>query len=162
MSAKPKSDPVVASNRRARHDYEILQTVEAGIMLRGSEVKSLRESKVTLSDAYARIVADELWLIGLHISPYSHAASHTGHLVDRDRKLLVHREELEDLRGRLDQEHLTLVPLSLYFKDGRAKLEVALARGRKTHDKRQAIAKRDADMEARKAMSAANRNRRRG
>ena len=162
MSAKPTSNPVVATNRRARHDYEILQTVEAGIMLRGSEVKSLRESKVTLSDAYARIVADELWLIGLHISPYSHAASHTGHLVDRDRKLLVHREELEDLRARLDQEHLTLVPLSLYFKDGRAKLEVALARGRKTHDKRQAIAKRDADMEARKAMSAANRNRRRG
>ena len=131
-------------------------------MLRGSEVKSLRESKVTLSDAYARIVAGELWLIGLHISPYSHAASHTGHLVDRDRKLLVHRDELEDLRARLDQEHLTLVPLSLYFKDGRAKLEVALARGRKTHDKRQAIAKRDADMEARKAMSVANRNRRRG
>lgn len=162
MSAKPTSNPVVATNRRARHDYEILQTVEAGIMLRGSEVKSLRESKVTLSDAYARIVADELWLIGLHISPYSHAASHTGHLVERDRKLLVHREELEDLQARLDQEHLTLVPLSLYFKDGRAKLEVALARGRKTHDKRQAIAKRDADMEARRAMSAANRNRRRG
>lgn len=160
MAAKASSNPVVATNRRARHDYEILETVEAGIMLRGSEVKSLRESKVTISDAYARIVDRELWLIGLHISPYSHAASHTGHLVDRDRKLLIHRSELDDLKARLDQEHLTLVPLSLYFTDGRAKIEIGLARGRKTHDKRQAIAKRDADMEARKAMSAANRRRR--
>lgn len=158
MAAKASSDPVVATNRRARHDYEILATVEAGMMLRGSEVKSLRESKVTLADAYARIVAGELWLIGLHISPYSHAAAHTGHLVDRDRKLLVHRDELEELQSRLDQEHLTLVPLSLYFKQGRAKIEIGLARGRKSHDKRQAIAKRDADLEARRAM-AANRRR---
>lgn len=159
MTAKPTSDPVVATNRRARHDYDLLETVEAGIVLHGSEVKSLRESKVTLTEAYARIVDGELWLIGLHISPYSHAAGHTGHLVDRDRKLLVHRHELDELKARLDQEHLTLVPLRLYFSGGRVKVEVALARGRKTHDKRQAIAKRDADMEARKAM-AANRRRR--
>lgn len=161
MSAKPVSDPVVATNRRARHDYEILDTIEAGIMLRGSEVKSLRESKVTLTDAYARIVAGELWLIGLHISPYSHAAAHTGHLVERDRKLLVHRSEIEEFQHRLSLEHLTLIPMRLYFSDGRVKVEVALARGRKTHDKRQAIAKRDADLEARKAM-AANRRRNRG
>ncbi len=159
MTAKPTSDPVVATNRRARHDYDLLETVEAGIVLHGSEVKSLRESKVTLTEAYARIVDGELWLIGLHISPYSHAAGHTGHLVERDRKLLVHRHELDELKARLDQEHLTLVPLRLYFSGGRVKVEVALARGRKTHDKRQAIAKRDADMEARKAM-AANRRRR--
>lgn len=159
MAAKPASDPVIASNRRARHDYDILETVEAGIVLRGSEVKSLRESKVTLTEAYARIVAGELWLIGLHVSPYSHAAVHSGHLVDRDRKLLVHRHELDELQARLDQEKLTLVPLQMYFSGGRVKVEVALARGRKTHDKRQAIAKRDADMEARKAM-AANRRRR--
>ncbi len=159
MTAKPTTDPVVATNRRARHDYDLLETVEAGIVLHGSEVKSLRESKVTLTEAYARIVDGELWLVGLHISPYSHAAGHTGHLVERDRKLLIHRHELDELKGRLDQEHLTLVPLRLYFSGGRVKVEVALARGRKTHDKRQAIAKRDADMEARKAM-AANRRRR--
>jgi SsrA-binding protein len=161
MSAKPVSDPVVATNRRARHDYEILDTIEAGIMLRGSEVKSLRESKVTLTDAYARIVDHELWLIGLHITPYSHAAAHTGHPVERDRKLLAHRSEIDELSQRLSQEHLTLVPLRLYFAGGRVKVEVALARGRKTHDKRQAIAKRDADLEARKAI-AANRRRTRG
>ena len=109
----------------------------------------------------ARIVDHELWLIGLHITPYSHAAAHTGHPVERDRKLLAHRSEIDELSMRLSQEHLTLVPLRLYFTGGRVKVEVALARGRKTHDKRQAIAKRDADLEARKAI-AANRRRTRG
>lgn len=148
---------MVATNRQARRNFEILDTFEAGIVLRGSEVKSLRESKVTLSDAYARIVDGELWLISLHISPYSHAAAHTGHVTDRDRKLLVHRHELDVLRSRLEQERLTLVPLSLYFKDGRAKLEIGVGRGRKTHDKRQLIAKRDADLEARRAVAASRR-----
>ena len=158
MARKDDALKVVATNRQARRNFEILDSLEAGIMLRGSEVKSLREAKVTLSDAYARIVAGELWLIGLHISPYSHAAPHTGHITDRDRKLLVHRRELDLLRSRLEQEHLTLVPLSLYFKEGRAKLEIGVGKGRKTHDKRQVIAKRDADLEARRAMAANQRH----
>jgi SsrA-binding protein len=148
---------VVATNRQARRNFEIIDSFEAGIMLRGSEVKSLREAKVTLADAYARLIAGELWLIGLHIAPYSHAAAHNGHELERDRKLLVHRAELDELRARLEQERLNLVPLSLYFKDGRAKIEIGVGRGRKLHDKRQAIAKRDADLEARRAVSAARR-----
>ena len=158
MSAKnARRSPVIATNRQARRDFEIVDEIEAGIVLRGSEVKSLREAKVTLSDAYARIVAGELWLIGLHISPYSHAADHTGHVVDRDRKLLVHRHQLDELSLRLATERLTLVPLALRFVDGRVKVDIALARGRKQHDKRQLIAARDADLEARRAMAAANR-----
>lgn len=150
-----KTDPnntVVATNRQARRDFEILDTWEAGIVLQGSEVKSLRESKVTLSDAYARLVAGELWLIGLHVSPYSHAASQGGHVVDRDRKMLVHLHEIDEMRARLDQERLTLIPLSMYFKAGRCKVEVGLGRGRKEFDKRQVIAEREADREARRAM----------
>jgi SsrA-binding protein len=135
---------VVASNRRARHEYDILDVFEAGIVLRGSEVKSLRASKVQLSDTYARIVGNEAWLIGMHISPYSHASGFGAHVPERDRKLLLHRSQIDDLRQRIDQEKLTLVPLSLYFKDSHAKVELALARGRKHYDKRQAIARRDA------------------
>ncbi len=161
-AANARKSPVIATNRQARRDYEILSEIEAGIALTGSEVKSLRESKVTLSDAYARIVAGELWLIGLHIAPYSHAAPHTGHPVERDRKLLVHRHELDVLGARLATERLTLVPLALRFVRGRVKVDVALARGRKQHDKRQLIAKRDADLEARRAMAAANRRHRGG
>jgi SsrA-binding protein len=147
----------VATNRQARRDYEILDTVEAGLVLRGSEVKSLRESKVQLSDTYARIVGAEAWLVGLHVAPYSHAGDSTGHEPDRDRKLLLHRSEIEQLRSRLDQDRLTLVPLALYFKDGRAKVELGLARGRRQYDKRQVIARRDAEREAQRAMARANR-----
>lgn len=157
MASKPPAEPVAATNRRARRDYDILDTLETGMVLRGSEVKSLREAKVTLSDAYARIIDGELWLVGLHISPYSHAAPHTGHLVERDRKLLAKRGEIDSWQARLNQEHLTIVPLKLYFANGRAKLELGLARGRKDYDKRQAIAKREADREARRAMATANR-----
>ena len=149
---------VVATNRQARRDYEILETEEAGIALRGSEVKSLREAKVQLSDAYARFEGDELWLLGLHIAPYSHSGAHTGHDNDRPRKLLLHRRQMDHLKVRVDQERLSLVPLSLYFKDGRCKVEIALGRGRRSYDKRQAIAKRDADLEARRAMARANRH----
>lgn len=158
MATKENPDEkVVATNRRARHDYEILETVEAGLVLRGSEVKALREANVTLGDAYARIRSHEAWVIGLHITPYSHMASQEEIDPDRDRKLLLHRREIERLGARLDQEALTLVPLRLYFKTGRAKLEVALARGRSHHDRRQDIAKRDADLEAKRAMSRARR-----
>lgn len=158
---KPKPVPgatVVASNRQARRDYEILDTWECGIMLRGSEVKSLRESKVTLSDAYARLDRGELWLVGLHINAYSLASAQGGHETERTRKLLVHRHELDEMHRRVNIERLTLVPLSLYFKDGRAKLELGLGRGRKDYDKRHAIAQRDADRDARRAMAAKNRH----
>lgn len=162
MAKKKKHKPVpgatvVATNRQARRDFEILDTWECGIVLAGSEVKSLRESKVTLSDAFARVDRNELWLVGLHITPYSLASAQGGHEPDRTRKLLVHRHELDEIRKRIDLERLSLVPLSLYFKDGRAKLELGLGRGRREFDKRQAIAKRDADREARRAMAARNR-----
>ena len=148
---------VVASNRRARRDYEILETYEAGIVLRGSEVKSLRESHVQLKDTYARVIDNEAWLVGLHIGTYSHAAGFAAPATERDRKLLMHRTEIDKLRARLDQERLTLVPLSLYFKDGRAKVELGLGRGRHKADKRQAIAQRDADLDARRELAQARR-----
>jgi SsrA-binding protein len=156
---KPPGPKVVATNRQARRDYELLDTWECGIVLQGSEVKSLRESKVQLSDAYARIEGDELYLVGLHIAPYSLASAQGGHETDRRRKLLVHRHELDEMRARVDQERLTIVPLSLYFKGGRAKLEVGLGRGRKQFDKRQVIAERDAKRDAERAMARARRGR---
>ncbi|HSH60851.1 MAG TPA: SsrA-binding protein SmpB [Acidimicrobiales bacterium] len=137
----------VAQNRRARHDYEVLDTFECGIALQGSEVKSLREAKVQLRDAYGRVEDGELWLYGVHVSPYAFATGVGAHDPDRRRKLLVHRRQIDELLGRTRQEGLTLVPLSIYFKDGRAKVELALARGRKTYDKRHAIAARDAARE---------------
>lgn len=149
----PRDVKVVASNRQARRNYDVLDTIECGIVLQGSEVKSLRESKVQLADAYARIIGAEAWLVGLHISPYTHSHGVGAHTVDRDRKLLLHRDEILRLRARVDQERLALVPLSLYFKDGRAKVELALGRGRHTYDKRQVIAKRDADREAARAVA---------
>ncbi|HVN51720.1 MAG TPA: SsrA-binding protein SmpB, partial [Acidimicrobiales bacterium] len=125
MAASPRSPghKVVATNRQARRDYEIIDTFEAGLALQGSEVKSLREAKVQLAESYARIENGEVWLLGLHIAPYSHSGRADGHVADRSRKLLLHRSEIQRIRARLDQERLTLVPLSLYFKEGRAKLE---------------------------------------
>jgi SsrA-binding protein len=157
---KPKQKPgttVVASNRQARRDYEIIDTWECGIMLRGSEVKSLREAKVTLNDAFARFEGRGLYLVGLHINAYSNASAQGGHELARTRKLLAHRHELDEMYLKVTQEHLTLVPLSLYFKDGRAKLEIGLGRGLKHYDKRQVIARREADRDAQRAMSARNR-----
>jgi SsrA-binding protein len=152
---RDENNRVIATNRQARRDYELSDTYECGLALRGSEVKSLRESKVQLSDAYARVIANEVWLIGLRISPYSHSAAFDGHDPGRDRKLLLHRAEIDRLRARTEQEHVTLVPLSLYFKEGRAKVEVAVGRGRHKADKRQAIARRDADREAERALARA-------
>lgn len=146
---------LIASNRQARRDYDILDRLEAGLVLRGSEVKSLREAKVQLADAYARIDGGEAWLVGLHIAPWRTAATHSGHDPERRRKLLLHRDEIDRLRARLDQERLTMVPLSLYFKDGRAKVELALAKPRRKGDKRQAIAARDARREAEQAIGRA-------
>jgi SsrA-binding protein len=162
---KPKPIPgatVVATNRQARRDFEILDTWECGIVLKGSEVKSLREAKVTLSDAFARFDRNELYLVGLHINAYSLASMQGGHELGRTRKLLAHAHELHEMKKRVDLERLSLVPLSLYFKDGRAKLELGLGRGRKDYDKRQAIAQRDADLDARRAMRAAEQRHRDG
>lgn len=139
----PKGVKVVASNRRARHDYSVLDTVECGIVLVGSEVKSLRDSKVQLADAYARVENGEMWLHGVHISPYEQAQGFGAHDPDRARKLLLHRQEIDRLGAEVAQKSLTLVPLSIYFSDGRAKVELAVAKGRRTQDRRQAIAARD-------------------
>jgi SsrA-binding protein len=150
-AAGTAGDRTVASNRRARHDYDILDTFEAGIVLQGSEVKSLREGKAQLSDAFARVSDGELWLFGVHIPPWHFATGFGSHDPDRRRKLLVHRKEIDELMGQTQQQALTLVPLSLYFRDGKAKVEMALAKGRKLHDKRQAILSRLADREASRA-----------
>ncbi len=153
----------VARNRRARHDYDILETFECGIALQGSEVKSLRAGRVTLADAYARIEDGEAWLLGVHVPPYEHAVGFGAHDPDRRRKLLLHRGQIDQLLGQTQQQSLTLVPLSVYFKDGKAKVELALARGRKTYDKRHAIAARDVAREsARELARAAGRGSARG
>lgn len=148
---------VVATNRRARHDYEILDVFEAGIALVGTEVKSLREAKIQLKDSYGRVDSGELWLVGVHVAPYEQADGFGGHDPERPRKLLLHRHEIDELIERVTLEALTIVPLSVYFKEGRAKVEIALARGRKTYDKRAAIAERDAGREAARAMAHVNR-----
>jgi SsrA-binding protein len=155
--APPRRDSnrVVASNRRARHDYEILDTVECGIVLQGSEVKSLRSGRIALQDSYARVIDGEVWLFGVHVPPYSHAAGFGAHDPDRRRKLLLHRRQIDEWMGRSQQQSLTLVPLSIYFKEGRAKVELALARGRRQYDKRHAIASRDASREAAREARAA-------
>jgi len=139
---------IVASNRRARHDYDVLESVEAGIVLAGAEVKSLRAGEVQMRDAHARVQGRECWLHGVHLSPYTHANLFDRPDPDRARKLLLHAKEIARLGARVAQDGLTLVPLSIYFKDGRAKVEVGLCRGRKTYDKRHAIAKRDVERDA--------------
>ena len=147
-------DRVVATNRRARREFDLLDTWEAGLVLRGSEVKSLRESKVQIAESFVRSEGRELWLVGLHIAPYSGTGRlASGHDPDRPKKLLLHRAEIRRIIGRLDREGLTVVPLRLYFSGGRAKVEVALARGRRLHDQRQALAKREAEREAERAIA---------
>ncbi len=145
----------VASNRRARHDYEILDTVECGIVLQGSEVKSLRGGRIALQDSYARVIDGEVWLFGVHVPPYAQANGFGAHDPDRRRKLLLHRRQIDEWMGRSQQQSLTMVPLSIYFKDGRAKVELALAKGRRQYDKRHAIAARDAGREAAREARAA-------
>ena len=141
----------IAVNRRARHDYHIDETLEAGIMLIGSEVKSLREGKANLSDSYARIDKGEVWLSNLHISAYSHTG-YDHHDERRQRKLLLHRHEILKMMGRVAEKGLTLVPLRMYFKKGRVKVVLALAKGKQAHDKRETIRKREVDRETRAAV----------
>lgn len=141
-------DRVVATNRRARYDYDILETYECGIVLQGSEVKSLRTGRAQLNDAYARVSNGELWLFGVHIPPWQFATGSGAHDPDRRRKLLLHRGQIDELLGRTQQQALTLIPTRLYFKDGIAKVELALARGRRLYDKRRVLAVREAEREA--------------
>jgi SsrA-binding protein len=153
MADENSNDRSIATNRRARHDFEILETVEAGLVLRGTEVKSLRDSQVNFKDSYATIRNNEAWLRGCHINPYSHGTD-ANHDPERDRKLLLHRREINRLNGRIAERGLTLIPLRLYLKGGRVKLELGLARGRKTHDKRSAIKEREVRREMDKAARA--------
>jgi SsrA-binding protein len=144
----------VATNRRARHNYEVLETFEAGISLVGPEVKSLRDGRANLREAYGVIRHGEAFLQKMHISPYEPARRANPEDPTRERKLLLHRAEIDKLEGKVEERGLTLVPLSVYFKDGRAKVELALARGKHTYDKRAALKKREDDEAARRAMRA--------
>jgi SsrA-binding protein len=144
-------DRVVATNRRARREYEFLETFEAGIVLTGSEVKSLREGKAQLNEAYARVDNGEMWLFQLHIPPWQFATGFGAHDTDRKRKLLLHRTQIDELLGKTQQRSLTLIPVSLYFREGKAKVQLALARGRRLYDKRNLIMARDAEREAARA-----------
>ncbi len=152
-------DRVVATNRRARHDYEILDTLECGVVLTGSEVKSLREGTAQIAEGYARVDSGELWLYGTHVAPWAFAVGFGSHDPDRKRKLLAHRHQIERLSGLTHTQPVTLIPLRLYFKDGRAKVELGVAKGRKAHDRRQEIAKRDAAREMARAAREAERHR---
>ena len=148
-----RDDSTVALNRRARHEFTIDETFEAGLVLTGTEIKSVRAGKVNISNAYARIEKGEAWLIGAHIAPYEQA-SLGSHDPDRDRKLLLRRRELASLTGELNEKGLTLVPTRLYFKAGRVKVELALARGKTGRDKRDDMAKRDAKREIERELKA--------
>jgi SsrA-binding protein len=140
--AKPQGEKPIVDNRRARHDYHLTDRVEAGLVLAGTEVKALREGKSTLQQAYAEIREGEAWLVGLHIPEY-HQGNRANHDPDRPRKLLLHRREIERLYSQVREKGFTLVPTRLYFKDGRVKAEIALARGKELRDKRRSIADRD-------------------
>ena len=142
---------LIADNRKARHEYELLERYEAGLVLTGTEVKSLRDGGASLQQAYADLRDGEAWLIGAHIAEYGQGNVHN-HEPDRDRKLLLHRRELAALQGKVRERGLTLVPTRLYFKDGKVKVEVALARGKERRDKRRDIAKRDVDRQIERAL----------
>lgn len=151
-SGADADNKVVASNRSARHDFDVLETLEVGLVLKGSEVKSLRQGTVQIADAHARVRDGELWLYGMHVLVWLSTGAHDRPEPDRPRKLLAHRTEIARLGDRVAQDRLTLVPLKLYFSNGRAKMELALVRARTKGDKRAAIAERDANAEVRKAM----------
>ena len=137
---------IVTQNRKARHDYHILETWEAGMILKGTEVKSLRDGKANLKDSYARVRNGEVFLYNMHISPYD-KGTYANHEPERVRKLLLNKKEIHKMTGSVEEKGLTLVPTKIYFKNGKAKVEIALARGKKLYDKRQTIAKRDMDRE---------------
>ena len=143
-------DGTVLTNRKARHDYAILDVWECGIVLHGAEVKSLREHHANLQDSYARVDDGEIWLYGMHILPYAFSRAELDPV--RRRKLLLHAHEIEEIKRKTEEKGLTLVPLKVYFKDGRAKLELGLAKGKKNYDKRHALAERDAQRDVERAL----------
>ena len=147
-----KGEKTITVNRKARHDYFIDETYEAGIVLTGSEIKSVRAGRVNLRDSYATIKGGEAWLLNVHIAPYEQASTHERYEPRRTRKLLLHRRQINRLAGRVQAKGYTLVPLRIYLKDNRAKVEIALARGKKLYDKRRAIAEREAQREMDRAM----------
>ena len=149
-------DKLIVDNRRARHDYHLLDRYEAGIVLTGTEVKSLRDGRASLQQAYADVRGGEAWLVGAHISVYEQG-NIANHDPDRDRKLLLHKKELASLAGKVAQRGLTLVPTKLYFKNGRAKVELALARGKEQRDKRRDIAQREAARDMERALKSGRR-----
>jgi SsrA-binding protein len=148
MMRKDSDDTLIADNRKAFHDYHILETFESGIVLLGTEVKGIREGRANLRDSYARVENGEIWLYNVHINPYSHRG-YADHEPRRRRKLLLHREEIRKLIGKTVQKGLTLVPTRLYFQKGKVKVTLALARGKQAHDKRETIRKREVDRETR-------------
>ena len=151
LRAVTRGEKTIAENRRARHEYHLSDPVEAGLVLSGSEVKSLRAGGAQLRRSYADLRDGELWLVGAHIAPYDQAGIEN-HDPDRDRKLLLHRKEIDSLTGKVQERGFTLIPTRLYFKDGRAKVEIALARGKDVRDKRRDIARRDADRQIERAL----------
>jgi SsrA-binding protein len=146
-----KADRNVVRNRRAFHDYFVLESMEVGLVLSGTEIKSVREGKVQMAEAYCRVENGELWIIGMHISPYTHG-SYTNHDPLRPRKLLAHRDQIIHMAQEVERKGLTLIPLNLYLKKGRAKLEVGICRGKKLWDKRDASADREAQRDIARAM----------
>ncbi|RPH94593.1 MAG: SsrA-binding protein SmpB [Calditrichaeota bacterium] len=138
-------------NKKAFHDYEILEKYEAGIVLQGTEVKAVRQGRASFKDSYAKVINEELWVVNLHISPYDHGG-YSNHDPLRQRKLLLHKDEIRRLIGKIEERGLTLAPLKIFFKNGRVKMELGLARGKKLHDKRQDIAKRDQARDAQREL----------
>ena len=150
-SSEDTSDVLIADNRKARHDYHVLETFEAGIALLGTEVKGIREGKANLRDSFARVEQGEIWLYNVHINPYSHRG-YVDHDPKRRRKLLLHKQEIRKLIGRTVERGLTLVPTRMYFRNGKVKVSLALARGKQSHDKRETIKRREAERETRAAV----------
>lgn len=148
---KEQGRKLIAQNKKARHEYHLEDTYEAGLVLTGTEVKSLREGRASLVDGFAEVHDGEIWLHGVHIPEYTQG-TWTNHTARRKRKLLLNRQEIDKIETRVNERGLTIVPLSLYFKDGRAKVEIALAKGKKTWDKRQVLAERQANREQEQAL----------
>ncbi|MFG3207575.1 SsrA-binding protein SmpB [Streptomyces sp. NPDC048192] len=157
--AKEKGRKLIAQNKKARHDYHILDTYEAGLVLMGTEVKSLRQGRASLVDGFVQLSDHEAWLHNVHVPEYSQG-TWTNHSARRKRKLLLHREEIDKLESKSQETGHTIVPLALYFKDGRAKIEIALAKGKKEYDKRQTLREKQDRREADRAMSAVRRRQR--
>jgi SsrA-binding protein len=155
-SKEKPTERLITENRKARHDYHILETWEAGVALLGTEVKAIREGRVNLRDSYARAERGEIWMMNVHISPYSHRG-YAFHDEKRQRKLLLHAHEIRKLIGRTVEKGLTLVPLELYFKKGRVKVLLALAKGKQAHDKRETLRRRETERETRAAVKARQR-----